>query len=97
MSAITSSGVCPVGAGESKVYVPCMLLQIYDNNNPNETLAAEWDNLPEECHKGLKAMYGNAPRKSMLANLNRVVALMNKLKRQLMLTASLPRFLQQSP
>lgn len=69
-----SSGVCPVGAGESKVYVPCMLLQIYDSNNPDETLAAEWDNLSDECHNGLKAMYGNAPRKSILANLNRVVA-----------------------
>jgi RHS repeat-associated protein len=79
MSAITSSGVCPVGAGESKVYVPCMLLQIYDNN-PNEALAAEWDNLSDECQKGLRGKYGQATIKSMMMTLNRVVALMDTIE-----------------
>ena len=60
--------------------VPCVMLQIYDNNM-NDALAAEWDNLPEECQKGLKAKYGKASIRSMLANLNRGIAMMDTLEK----------------
>ena len=79
-SATAVSGWCPVGVGENKVNVPCVMLQIYDNNM-NDALAAEWDNLPEQCQKGLKAKYGKASIKSMLANLNRGIAMLDTLEK----------------
>ena len=42
----------------------------------------EWDNLSEDCRKGLRAKFGNvASIKGMLLAVNRAVASMNTLRR----------------